>query len=451
MRPLLKALLVVSAFAPVANAEVLTREQAIERAIAADPRIEERAQWVEYARAQLSEARGNAGFMVDFNAFVGLSSSVEGGFFEENSCTTNPDGCQVRSDRYDLGGWPSLWNYVELQLIKPLYTFGKIENYAKAAQANIEVKQSDVRLQRGQTIVDVNRAWFGYLAARDTYLFLEDIQRRVEGAVELVEGWLEEGEGNVSQGDLYALKAGRALVARNVAQARGLQQVALAGLKMLTEVEEVEVADRGLQPLPLPEQDLIALQETAMERRPEVHQLERGLEARRALVAANKAMAKPNLYTGISGIISYSPGRDRLDNPHIYDPFNDWGATPMLGLKWDWQPAVNEAKTAQAREELDALVATAAFARKGIPFQVAEQYYQVQAGRQGVDQMAEGSRDARRWMISTYTDFEAGLEQADALVTAFQGYVLAHTDYLRAVFDYNMGVVQLEYTIGAYE
>jgi len=46
-----------------------------------------------------------------------------------------------------------------------------------------------------------------------------------------------------------------------------------------------------------------------------------------------------------------------------------------------------------------------------------------------------------RWLISTYADFEAGVEETDKLVVAFQGYVAAYGDYLRVVNAYNMHVI----------
>jgi hypothetical protein len=51
-------------------------------------------------------------------------------------------------------------------------------------------------------------------------------------------------------------------------------------------------------------------------------------------------------------------------------------------------------------------------------------------------------------MIASYADFEAGLEEADKVLTAFQGYVLIHSDYLSTVNDFNMHVVKLQYVTG---
>ena len=100
---------------------------------------------------------------------------------------------------------------------------------------------------------------------------------------------------------------------------------------------------------------------------------------------------------------------------------------------------------------MNALIAKSATAREGIPFQVAEQFNQVKFNHEAVVQLADASRAARRWMIASFADFEAGMEKGDKVVTAFQGYVLAHTDYLKTVFDYNMYVAQLLNVTGADE
>jgi outer membrane protein TolC len=336
-------------------------------------------------------------------------------------------------------------------LIKPLYTFGKIENFAEAARGNIDIKQADVSIQRGKIILDVNRAYYGYLTARDTRKLLQDVLRRLQNAAELVEKWLADGSGDVKQSDKHALAAGRAIVKSYLSEARAIENIALDGLRVLTGVglgNELEVADKRVKPVPLPEENLAIFQEKALQQRPEMTQVESGLRARRSLVLANEAGTKPNVYTGLAGRASYTPGRSRLDNPHALDVYNHAALSPMLGIKWDFTTGVQSAKVTQAQAELDAMVATAAFARAGIPFEVAEQYHQVVSHYERVKALEQGSRAGRRWMISSYADFEAGLEKADKVITAFQGYVLAHTQYLRTVNDYNLHVARLRFVAG---
>ena len=432
------------------NTEVVTLDQVIERALLNDPRISEQKKLVDVARTLLQEAQGSDDLIFGLDAFIGLTSKVEGGFFENNNSSNDP-----RSDRYEWNGLTT-WTNLQLTIIKPLYTFGKIENYSDAAKSNIRVKEEDVRKQRADTIMDANRAYYGYLAARDTRYLFKDVIVRLNGAIKLVKRRLadSESEDDIRQSDLYALQAGKALISKYLAQAAAIEKIAMAGLKVLTGGsldDMLEVSDKRVTPVPLPDVALDLLTQTALAKRPEMIQLEAGLQARRSLIAARQAEKMPNVYAGIAALASYAPNRTRLDNPFIYDPFNDYGATPLLGIKWNWESGVHAARVARAEAELAALVEKSTFAQRGIPFEVAEQYYQVQGGYEAVQNLAQGSRAARRWMVSSYADFEAGIGDAEDSLTAFQGYVLVHSDYLSAVNDYNMNVARLRYVVGEYQ
>ncbi len=438
---------------PCVFGDVLNLEQTIDRALNTDPRISELEKLVDVARATLDEAQGSDDLMVTINSFVGLSPGLTGGLSkDDNACETGA-GCVNRRDRYTLEEGLSLWNYLDYRIIKPIYTFGKIEHFSAAARANIMVKEGDVRVRRGATVLQVKQAYFGHLAAANTHAFLIDMKSRVDASIETVEDWLEDDAGHVKKADLYALQTASGIAASFIAQANALKKISLDGLKVLTGIGldgKLELADKRIRPLPLPESSLTELRQLALSNRPEMKQLEYGLKARRSLVAANKALSKPNIYAGFAGLISYSPGRDRLDNPHIYDPFNDWGGTPVIGMQWEWQGGVSSAKVSKSKAELAALIEKSSFARSGIPFQVAESFHNVHSYYDSVKSLEKGSRAARRWMISTYTDFDAGLEQAEKIVTAFQGYVLAYSGYLKTVYEYNMHVAQLDIVTGAY-
>ncbi|MDH4273856.1 MAG: TolC family protein [Gammaproteobacteria bacterium] len=430
-------------------AELFNYEQALAITLQRDPRILEKTHLTDVARAQEREVDGNEGLRLDFNSFLGLAPGVSGGLFTAPCSGTAT--CINRTDRYSLAQGISPWTYAQISVIKPLFTFGKIEHYREAAQGQTAVKMGDVRLQRGEIALEVAKAYYGHLAARDARAFLEEVRKTVASALEKVNRWLKDGSGEATQSDAYALQTGLALVDKFLAQTRGLEAVSLEGLRTLTGISEFVLADTRLQRVTLPSADIAALQARAIDKRPEFAQLEAGVKARRALVAANRAGHYPNVYVGIAAMLSYSPNRDRLDNPYITDSFNDYGGTPLIGLQWQWQPGVVSAKVAQAEGELNALIDKAALARQGIPFQVAEAYYQMRAAYEGSAKSEEGARAARRWMITAYADFDAGLEKPEKVLTALQGYVLAQTDYIQGAFEYNMAVVKLRQTVGDYE
>ena len=448
------ALLLVSlAWSPAWSTSTLNLQQAIDMALSADPRIDEKRAFVRKAEGLLAEAEGSGGLRYGMTTFLAVTTGLDGGFYEngETSCSSN---CTPRDDAYDFDDGLSLWTSFTFSIIKPLATFGQLENYQEAARQNIAVKQQDITLQQEEIKLDVVRAYYGYLAARDSRYLLEDTLKRLNSALELVSGWLEDDEGKAKLADKFALEAGVGLVNRYLADARGLEEIALEGLKLLTGIdrsEEIELEDRRLRAVALPSETLDEWIELALAQRVEFKQVEAGLAARRALVEAKRAEKKPVIFAGVAGSAAYSPGRDSLENPHIYDPFNYAGVSPMVGLRWQWESGAQPARVEQEQAELDALLHKASFARKGIPFQVAEQYHTVQSKHEAMLAMKDSAQSARRWMIAAYTDFEAGLEEPEKILTAMQAYVLAYADYVRITYDYNNHVAKLNSVSGVYE
>jgi Outer membrane protein len=429
-----------------AGAQTINLQQAVEMSLTADPRIKEREHLVEAARGLLAEVKGNAGWRISANAFIGLAPAVDGGFYQGGAYKgTNP-----RRDGDDWNGL-SDWTHVEFALIKPLYTFGKIEAYSKAAEGNIDIKRGDVRQTQAETVFDTKRAYYGYLTARDIRLFLEDIQSRLDGSISRAERELKEETGEVTLAELFSLQATKGVISKYVHQARAVENISLDGLRVLTGLglkAPLTVADESLQPVPFPSAELADLQGRALTDRPEMQQLEAGLKAKRALVAAKKADIMPDVYTGVVGSYSYASRRDQLDNPHVYDPFNGGGLTPVVGIKWDAAFEVGSARVTQAQAELEALNQKKQFALMGIPFEVSEAYANARANYDAQKDLSEGATSARRWVIASMADFSAGLEKGDKLAEAIKSYVLAQTEYLRTVNDYNVNVAQISKLIG---
>lgn len=435
--------LFISSLGFTANAEPLTLERAIELAGKQDYRSLEKRHLADVAAGLVQEANGANGWVLDMTTALALTTKVEGGFFEDG-CNPNCDNNSVRNDLYDVDG---VTPFIALKatLIKPLYTFGKIENYKAAAEQLHVVRLEDVAIQQNQTGLDVTKAWYGNLAAINGIALLEEANDRLSAAEAIAEELLDSDDSDMTEGDIYTLKAGKGLIQKFLAQTQGLQKTAHAGLALLTgqDPTTLELASQRLRPLPLPADSLEVMQQQALDQRPEMRQLAAGLKARRSLVKAKQAEGRPNVFAGIAGSVAYAPGRDQIDNPHVYDPFNHYAASPLVGLQWKWQGSRTAGQITQAESELRALEANGQLANAGIPFQVAEGWYKVEAGYYAYQALNSASRDARRAMLSAYLDFEAGTGEPAKALEALKTYVLTYADYLLTVNSYNNDVVNL--------
>ncbi len=437
--------------APGVGAQTVNLEQAVDMALKADPRIREREAVVDRARAVLDEVYGRAGLRIDANAYVSAVPGLKGGFFKDGAttCTT----CTLRDDAGKFNDGISVLAGLQFALIQPLITFGKVENYSAAAQGQITVREGDVRLSRAQTQLDVRKAYYGYLAARDTRVFLQDLISKIESVLAGMEKRRASGKAQ-SEGNLYAVQAVRGSVGRYLAQAKSIEALSLDGLKTLVGVPisaPLQVADEHIQPVELPAGALDDMVKTALAQREEMAQVEAGMAALRSLVQARRAEMYPDLYAAVVGGAAVAPGRDTLDNPYIFDNFNHAYAAPVLGLGWNIRPGMVNAQTRQAEADLREVTEKANLARIGIPFQVAEAYHRAKGGQEAVQQLKEGFTAGRRWFTTVFMDAEAGAVDMALLVEAFRTYTTLYADYLLGINDYNMQVAQLRHALGEWK
>jgi outer membrane protein TolC len=426
-------------------------DQAVDMALNSDPRIREREAVVERARGLLDEVHGRAGLRIDANAYVSAVPGVDGGIFQNgaSTCTT----CTLRDDAGKFDDGISVLAGLQFALVHPLYTFGKVENYSEAARNNIQVREGDVRLTRAQTQLDVRRAYYGYLTARDTKVFLGDLLSKVDSVIAGIEKRKASGK-PTSEGNLYAVQAVRGSVGRYLAQAKAIEAVSMDGLKTLVGVPlsaQLEVSDAHIEPVALPEGSVDELVKTALAQREEMAQVEAGMTALRAMVKARRAEMYPDVYAAVVGGAAVAPGRDTLDNPYIFDNFNHAYAAPVLGVGWNIRPGMVNAQTRQAEADLREVTEKANFARIGIPFQVAEAYHRSKGGQEAAQQLKEGFIAGRRWFTTVFMDSEAGAVDMALLVEAFRTYTTMYGDYLLGINDYNMQVAQLRHALGEWK
>lgn len=423
-------------------------DEALTLAYQSDARISEKKKLVAAADALLEQVQAARGVIVDVNAALAVTTGHDGGLFESGQPVSNSS---VRDDVYDLSDGLSPWLVVQATLIKPIATFGRISGFRKAARGNVTIKEQDVRITRSKVTMDVAKAYFGFLTARDNRRLLDDIKKKLNGALELAEDALDDPAGKVSQGDVFSLKAGIGLVNKLHSQAQAYEDIALDGLKVLVGLnptDTLKTKDSRLRTLPLPERSVDDYVQFALENRPEIKQLEGGLKSLRGIVQTKEAEAYPIVFVGVRAQLSYAPDREALNNPFIFDPFNHAAATPLVGLQWKWDPQSHAQRVIQAQSELESVIEKQRFALRGIPFQVREAYRLTEALYYGSKQMRNAAVAARRAMTAHAVAFEAGTGEPAKLLEALRTYALLYSDYLTTVNDYNMQVMTLKTVSG---
>src|SRR5207248_1072508 len=88
----------------------------------------------------------------------------------------------------------------------PLFTFGKITAARQIAEAGVRVNEWDLEHYRQQARMDVRRAFFGAMLARDAGYIIDDVLDRLNKGIDGIEKKLRKNDPSVEDIDLLRLQ-----------------------------------------------------------------------------------------------------------------------------------------------------------------------------------------------------------------------------------------------------
>ncbi len=438
------AVLLAPGGARAAQGPVLTLQQLVTMALKYSPEVRAKKSEVELAEEQKAEARGY--YFPQFDALVlgGLAPNADLPYVR-NGTIVYPD------PKYRAHG-VNVFGRLEFQLVQPLYTFGKIAYRDRAAAKNVKVKEAGVVAKKGDVMFQVAQAYYGLIlsqqgkeAVQDAQAYLTDARRRAKRLLEI-------RSPHARESDLYRLAVYEGGVEKFGAQAEEGAKVAYQALKALIGYGP----DQNFQvprDLPAPTQAPFHLGhyiQEALDLRPEFTQLKEGLVARQLLVDAAKADQLPSFFAMVSGVFAGAPGRDTDPSPFHEDYYNTYSAGPMLGMKWHFDFGITRAKIRQAQAELQQLKETQKTALMGIPVEVGQAYAKVQENYKASAGLEKSYVNARRWLVTAFSNFDMGIGMMDDIFQAFEKYGAFRGDYLLALYQYNLATAELEKATGGY-
>lgn len=418
-----------------AGKAILTLEQCLERAERSYPSIDEARARVSQVRAQLDQAR-TAPFS-NFNTTAGLAAapSLHGTHIYSQSTDIS------LSDNMGLA-----WQ-VNVEGTVPLWTFGKIANVVDAANANVRVKQHEVRKSKNELRRSVVQAYYGVLFARDALSILIDAEDRIDKHLEKLDAQIEEQEAD--EVSLYKMKMYRAELEARESELRKEEAIALSGLRFLVAAgDQWDVVD---EPMPQPEHRMGPLSHylsAARIHRPEVNMARAGVMAREAQLRMENARFLPDIGLTLTAGWSQAPEITDQLNPFVRDPGNYLRYGAALGLSWKLDFLPQAARRAEARAKLDEMRATERYALGGVAVEVEKAYVQARDAETRLELYAEAADWARKWLITVQQGIDVGIYDTEEIVQPAKEYALKRFSELSATYDYHVALASLALATG---
>lgn len=435
------AVVIVPASAYPAEKVTLSLDDCIKRAVKVNAEIKESEYEVEVYKGKKAQADAARFPQIELLAIGSLSprARLKSGLVESETNINKPS--------YD-----GVFGRADVQLIQPIYTFGKISAYREAASHGVEAYKAGAKLKATEVELQVKEAYYGLLLGRELKAFLLDIKDQLDKAIDKTQRQLDADAPGVDQVDLLKLQTYQGELGKYIADVDEGTNKAHYGLKVLVGLEddkdELEIADEYLIPADVSIESFEMYRDSAMKGRIEFKQLKEGLMARENLVKAEYADYFPQVFVAVIYSLAGATNRDHLNNPYITDDFNHAYGGAVLGFKWGLDFGIRGGRVSEAKAEYMKLKMKEDYAESGVPFQVKEAYLQLVRSTEEMKSLTSAYQNAKQWVVTTTSNFDLGVGEGKDVADAVVAYARIRSDYFRSVFNQRMAIANLEHATG---
>lgn len=387
---------------------------------------------VEVARAQLAQA--NAAWYPKASAIV-----IGAPIFEE---TGNPS--------LSTSNWNRWGPYVRAgtEVAQPLFTFGLISNYQKAAENQIVAKEKLAEGKRNDIVLTAKEMYYSYLMATDLHRLVENLSKFLSEAIDTVEKNSKDKSASVKPHDLYRLKTALDDLEQKRLYAAAAKMTAEKAVLWVSGLQSAGIIASELVPEQVERKKLEDYLDLAKASRPEYSALAAGQAARAALRDAKRAQSYPIIFLG--GFVDYawSPVREKQPSIFASDPFNRLTGGIGLGLKFDLEFAKHAAEASEQEAEYMKLKATETYAVPGIELQVKKAFWELEQAVGSLEIAKRRKETSKKWFVSSAMGWSVGITPPKDLMEALEGDGLARKNYIETVFAYNLALARLSQSVG---
>jgi outer membrane protein TolC len=363
---------------------------------------------------------------------------------QSNCVTTNINPSQISTQSLTLVN-PAF--KLDVSLLQPIYTFGKIEAAIKAAHAGQDAAQAQLAAAEADAVYNAVRAYWGIKAARAARATLDDGRNKVKEWVDKINDELEKGTGKYVEQDLMRLKIAVDTLGLSILQLQKAEQVALAALRTLSYDQSADVDDAELEVAETIQHPINYYEDAARVHRPEARLLDTAGTALHAQRKLRLAEMLPDL--GLVGSFNwyYAENVDTPGNAFLNHP-NSVGVGLALALRQPLDFALRLAAFDKARAQERAYEQQRKQALGGIALEIDKAYAEADEARKRQSLTAHGEKIARGWYNSVDQLLQVGTVESRDLVDAARNYFELRLQHLSAIMDLNVALAGLKRAAG---
>jgi multidrug efflux system outer membrane protein len=335
---------------------------------------------------------------------------------------------------------------IDIQAVQPIWTWGQLSGARDAARAGLRARELLVDDTLSQVQLRVIQLFWGEALARKFLSIASDVEKALGDVDAQISKSLKAEDGQVSPQDKFQVALFRSELAGRKAEAIRGQELARIGLAATLAIsqdrlrlKEIDLTS-GIAETPNLD-DAISRAETS---RPDLRALAAAIDAKKGEVQAKEGALFPQVFIGAEFAYSFAYNRDIQLNPWVGDYFNTLSLGAALGLRQDLGIPALIAQKNKAKAELLAIERQRDGLRRLIDTQVESAVSELKAAQARASASRDGVAAGKGWFRAAGLDFEAGVGDAKALLTAYRGYVESQINAAQASYDVLVAKAKLD-------
>lgn len=357
---------------------------------------------------------------------------------------TSPDTSTGFSDlRY--------FTQVELEVLQPIWTFGKTSRLRDAADSGVDGAIADVARSKADIQLLVRRAYWGLILGYELLSVVEDILSEAEDAEDRLQELFDEGSEQVTQNDLFEFQIFMYEIGKAHREAQDRIVLGKAGLRAVMELDattDFALETQVLDPLDVTLDSLPAYTVMALTGRPEIMRLSAGIDARSALVAAERSDYWPHFFFGANVAYNRAPSRFDTKNPFLFNPTNFFRPGVLVGFNWNLNFVQTRDRVRIAQSQLAAISQREAPLRSAIRLEVKKAYLKVRQAEENIGESRRALRASNNWLRAETQTFEIGVGEVTDVMDSFRANARMRAEYLENIFALNASLAALSKAVG---
>ncbi|MCA9513700.1 MAG: TolC family protein [Myxococcales bacterium] len=339
----------------------------------------------------------------------------------------------------------------KLEMVQPVWTFGKIEALKRAAAAGLDVSRAQMAAARWELVYRIGQAYMGKLLARELRGIMDVGRTWIDKAEERMERLREQDSMEYDQLEHLRLKTRLAEFYMLDAESKLLETRSAEGLRVLLSLPpgaEVTLSEQALVPTRFEMLTADEYVRLAMANEPTLQVGKAGIVAQRALADSKEAEIWPDLVIVGSVAVADAPEIENQQSRFANDPYNTSSAGALLGLRWNLDVPqrvfrADEARAKALKTEYDVEVQ-----KDLVEVKVRQLAQDLANKRELIDVLATAQKAAQGWLTATWDTYDAGFGNFRDYMDALVQFYTRKVGYLQMVYDHNVLVMELSRAVG---